>query len=238
LHAPRHRFLWIVLFLLQASLTVFLIADRRSAVPPALGLFFGELILGLGVWLAARKLFADPRTAFFVSTAALGSFLWGRSMDAGLYVGGLTLGFAVLGLIRLERRTAGILAVVLLALVPLFAPLAKLLLAFLAGAGFEAALRKDASPKATSWTAAALLVLAIALVATSIRVSPSPTHCESLDTAALWALVAAGLLYLLRSRPRAMPLALALILFLHPLDLFGWKFRMTWIRTSPEVHAR
>jgi hypothetical protein len=223
-----------VVLLLHASITVFLVAGRGVPLLPAIGLFLGELVVGVGAWLAARKLFADPRTAFFVSVAALGSFLWGRDF----YVGGFTLGFAVLGLIRLERRISTAVLVALAVLFPLFPPLAKLLLAFVAGAGFDAALRKETSTRTVSWTAAGLLLAGLGLVAASI-LSPNPTVRELLDTAALWAAVASGSLFLLQSGPRAVPLAIALILFLHPLDLFGWKFRMTWQRPPrQEVSVR
>jgi hypothetical protein len=401
---PRQR-LWIVLLLLQASLTVFLIADSRLGVLPALELLGGELLFGLGVWLLARGFFSDPRTVFFVTAAALGSSLgdkvyaalpllvflgrrfvqtgsaaalfgtlalaalhawaaphglfflapiaaaillwsaghrkvpltrshipaliggfalavavavrigrgageapepmsWGRAFlafvgldapagfldlfigiaprrDASCYVGYLTLAFAIVGLARLDRRMEvrslavgatlflglGLLAATSYVLLPslhsgrpisVVAPLLKLFLAFLAGAGLE-----NASRKATAAVATGLICLAIALSAASLRLQVEPripdraaalfapgapevlspifqssTVCEFLDTSALWAAVAAGLLFLLRSRPRAMPLAMALLLFLHPLDVFSWKFRTTWVRTAREVQTR
>ena len=397
---------WIVLLLLQASLTVFLVADARLAVFPALHLLTAELLFGLGVWLLARSFFSDPRTVFFVTAAALGSSLgdksyaalplivflgrhfvrtgspaalfgtlalavlqawagppglfflapiaaaillwaggfrtvalnrshvpallagfaaavavavgigrgagaapapmsWGRAFlgftglgapatyldllagiaprrDASLYVGYLTLAFAILGMARLDRRTAarllggaaalvvvlGVLAATSYILLPslhagrpfsVAAPIVRLFLVFLAGAGFDAA---PVPRRATGFVAAGLLCLSLALAAASIRLQVEPALpdlaaalfapdgpdtlspifrslvvCEFLDTSALWAAVAAGLLFLLRSRPRAAPLALALILFLHPLDIFGWKFRTTFVRTAREVRA-
>jgi hypothetical protein len=51
-------------------------------------------------------------------------------------------------------------------------------------------------------------------------------------TAALMSGLAGGTLLLRGSGLRQAPFALALLLFLHPLDVFGWKFRMTWLKSS------
>lgn len=458
-HRPGPAPLWIVLLLLQVSLYVFLIADRRlerghatreafesqravllgasgpasadqgglfhvavrlPVVPRAganalvlfhLGLFFDELIFLLGVWLLARRLYSDPRTAFFVSAAAIGSCLWvsnagmnfrlffalplavhlglqflrqgspvvlfavlnlaalqalghppglalltplaalfliaglarlpdpaaiawrwnarltgaaiaglllwipgvvyalgtgaassgggrswgatalaatgldapanlldvflglGPNLDYTLFCGFLTLAFAILGLAQLGPKeaakrvgaaAAGMLILGLLAAPALHgarpsavtAPLFRLCVAFAAGLGFDAALQ-GRLPRSTRAVAGALLVLAVALLALATRLSLEPRVAERaaalfaprepgslspvfdtarvselLDTSALWAGVAAGLLFLLQSRGRAVPLALALILFLHPLEMFSWKFRMTWLHTA------
>ncbi len=40
------------------------------------GIFFDELILLLGMWLLARRIFTSPLSWFFVSAAALGSCIW------------------------------------------------------------------------------------------------------------------------------------------------------------------
>jgi hypothetical protein len=50
---------------------------------------------------------------------------------------------------------------------------------------------------------------------------------------ALMAALASGTLFLWNSGPRAAPLAMGLALFVHSLDVFGWKFRMTWLNTAP-----
>lgn len=52
-----------------------------------------------------------------------------------------------------------------------------------------------------------------------------------LGASALSAALAGGVLLLWGSRPRTAPLALGLALLLHPLDLMGWKFRMSWMET-------
>jgi hypothetical protein len=54
---------------------------------------------------------------------------------------------------------------------------------------------------------------------------------DLLGAAALTAGLGGALLLLRGSRPRAAPLALLLLLVLHPLDVFGWKFRMSWLET-------
>jgi hypothetical protein len=50
---------------------------------------------------------------------------------------------------------------------------------------------------------------------------------------ALTAALSGGILLAWGARPRVAPLALTLLLFLHPLDVFGWKFRMSWLETFP-----
>jgi len=54
---------------------------------------------------------------------------------------------------------------------------------------------------------------------------------DLLGASALTAGLAGALLILWGSRSRVGPLALTLILFLHPLDVFSWKFRMSWLET-------
>jgi len=481
---PGREALWIVLLLLQASLSVFLIADQRlqrdreardyyeiqrdvlseaarggpGSVPAwaqgraalftqgsllqnalhlvarplsgwnflplfYLGLFVDELIFLLGVWLLARRFFSDPRSAFFVTVAALGSSLWvnhpwmnfrifyalpltihlarrflntgspwtlaavlnlqalqalgsppglffmtpvaaalvlagtslilnepareawksirwsrrhslaalaglaawipvavvaysradgplrsepgsfggvalafagldapaclldlvlgiAPTMDSTLFCGFFTLGFAILGFARLDPKkslrllgaaAAGIVLLSLLAALSFRcfpslhgarpsaagAPLLRLIFVFLAGAGFDAALQRRPAPRNVAGSVAAgLLVLAVALVAVSswVQHAQRPVHggaavfapqrpealsrvfqtsvlAELLDSSALGAALAGGGLLLLHSRARTVPLAIALILFLHPLELFGWKFRITWLMT-------
>jgi hypothetical protein len=48
---------------------------------------------------------------------------------------------------------------------------------------------------------------------------------------------AAVTLMLFRAGPRTWPLALSLLLLAHPADVYGWKFRMTWFRTTSSVGA-
>lgn len=54
---------------------------------------------------------------------------------------------------------------------------------------------------------------------------------DLLGASALCAFLAAMLLLAWGSGRRAAPLAVTLILVLHPLDLFSWKFRMSWLET-------
>jgi hypothetical protein len=56
---------------------------------------------------------------------------------------------------------------------------------------------------------------------------------ELLGAAALGCTTTGAVLYLHAARRRARPLAIALVLLLHPLDVYGWKSRMVWLRTAP-----
>jgi hypothetical protein len=56
---------------------------------------------------------------------------------------------------------------------------------------------------------------------------------DLLGASCLFATLAGGLLLLLGGRSRAAPLALTLVLVVHPLDAFSWKFRMSWLETFP-----
>jgi hypothetical protein len=216
-------------------------------------------------------------------------FLFGvnPSLDWSLYCGALTVGFAVVGILTFARATvlrltaalpAGLLALgaVLLLfqicfpalrptpLPPVGTPLVRLLLIFVAGAGFQHAL--DSRPRrplvlaGAVLTGASLLLMALTAgwalqipqVQESLRIlvagepaaatassffeygllpervgSSSPTSL--LGSSATSAALAAGILFLWASRPRAVPLALGLVFLLHPIDVFGWKFRMSWM---------
>ncbi len=55
---------------------------------------------------------------------------------------------------------------------------------------------------------------------------------ELLGANTLAAAAAGGVLLLGWALPRGRPLALALLLVLHPLDVFSWKFRLTWTRSE------
>jgi len=61
---------------------------------------------------------------------------------------------------------------------------------------------------------------------------------DLLGASALFAALAGGLLLLLGGRSRGAPLALTLILFVHPLDAFSWKFRMSWLETFPATASQ
>ena len=57
-----------------------------------------------------------------------------------------------------------------------------------------------------------------------LRSAPS----SLLGASAMSTAFAAGVLFLWASRPRALPLALGLVFLLHPIDVFGWKFRLVF----------
>ncbi len=61
---------------------------------------------------------------------------------------------------------------------------------------------------------------------------------DLLATSALTAGLAGALLLAWGKSSRVAPLALTLILFLHPLDAFSWKFRMSWLETFPATSAQ
>jgi hypothetical protein len=143
------------------------------------------------------------------------------------------------------------------------APLLRLFVAFLAGIGVEGLLRREGfTGRALPRVAASLLLIGASLLLTSIKLryvmdleaaaarffvprAPAGTVSavfrdlgttrELFDVSGFWSILAGVLLLAARSR-RTAPLALALILCLHPADVFGWKFRMTWIRTRAEAH--
>jgi hypothetical protein len=54
---------------------------------------------------------------------------------------------------------------------------------------------------------------------------------DSLGASSLFAGLAGALLLAWGTSPRAAPMSLFLILFLHPLDLYSWKFRMLWLES-------
>jgi hypothetical protein len=217
-------------------------------------------LAGLASWIPVGVLAggqSGPRSWRMVGALDLVS---GVALDASftLFCGFLTLGFSILGLVRLPAaKSAALLAaaaattLVVSLLAGTFAagaPLLRLFVAFVSGFGFQAALERKPAPRgAAAILGAGGLLLAIGLLAVSsgIRDLPSsppeslPPTCrlpvlrELLDTSALWAGVSGGLLLLVHSRARAVPLAIALILFLQPLEVFGWKFRMMWQTTTP-----
>lgn len=135
-------------------------------------------------------------------------------------------------------------------------PLVRLVLIFLAGVGFER-LRERAV--AAGRVAGGLLLAAAALcgltlaatmsvdvagpvsriltlrlpeAAVSPFVSQSVLFQELAGMSALMAGLAGGALLLWSSGGRRAPFAIALVLLLHPLDVFSWKFRTTWMKTA------
>ncbi len=140
------------------------------------------------------------------------------------------------------------------------APILRLFLVFLAGYGFQGMLEdRSASAPAAGRTAGLLLCLALfqaGLLGLSL-INPAPLeavgrlltfHCppqvalpiglgskvflEQAGMASLMAGLAAVLLLLWSSGSRSVPLALGLTLLVHPLDAFGWRFRMDWLKSA------
>ncbi len=146
------------------------------------------------------------------------------------------------------------------------APFVRLFVVFLSGAGFQALQdRRGPGRRAFAIAASSLLLLSGALalqsgaaVARSTFASfstemfkgsaPPGSIPPGLDSNVLFseltgasslaALLSGGVLLLCAAGPRTIPLALGLTLFLHPLDVFGWKFRMCWIKTQPLTAAQ
>jgi hypothetical protein len=204
------------------------------------------------------------------------------SLDWSMYCGALTLAFAVAAILRTPRGTLVRLAVaipcalmIVAAVLVLFRPdpapavglpLVRLLLVFVAGAGFQRLLSQpepEALRRAGGILMAGSLLLALASWAAAVKpdamrdllrtmVTDEPDASTSsaalqpwlfrnrgaasipselLGASALTAALGGALVLLRGSRPRVAPLALLLLLVLHPLDVFGWKFRMSWLET-------
>jgi len=144
------------------------------------------------------------------------------------------------------------------------APLWRLLLAFLAGTGLQHALQHRPAPRAAIpliagglLTLGGFLLIESAGIPSTLDLKGRAAACfvprspaalspifddrttvrELLDTSALWALVAGGLFCLAGSGRRRLPLAIALLLLLHPLDVFGWRMRCSWILTQERFHS-
>jgi len=213
------------------------------------------------LWAAIRSPAVAPSAPRWILVDLLLGVSLSPSVTA--FCGFFTLGFAGLAVARGERRrTLLLLAVALGSFFVLSragdaVPFVRLFLAFLSGAGLDRALRE---PRTTVVPAAGLMVLAAILAfltffclaargvlepvlwplvgAPSVRVLQShrletPLLSELLGAGAFGAGTAGATLYLLSAGFRARPLAVALILLLHPLDVFGWKSRMVWLRTTP-----
>jgi hypothetical protein len=189
--------------------------------------------------------------------------------EVTVFCGFFTIGFAIHALTEKDRGRRALLALALgafliLSLAGSPLPMVKLFVVFLSGAGLERALREKgggiALPVRLLLLTLVLLVLALASLDSSEEVehwlrpllgvmpgrieagsSRDPRKLpELLGAAALACGTAAGACYLLVASPRTRPLAVALILLLHPADLYGWKSRMVWFRTTsltPEQHA-
>lgn len=143
--------------------------------------------------------------------------------------------------------------------VPLGMTLLRFVVIFLSGAGAERMLELRALAPGLPRSAAKILLLVggtlavvfvfnpyddelIRRTAAALTLGRTPDSTSPLlaqedafrnlaGAAALTSGLAGGTLLLWSSGWRRAPLALALILILHPLDLFGWKFRMTWMKS-------
>jgi hypothetical protein len=138
---------------------------------------------------------------------------------------------------------------------PVGVPLMRLVVVFLAGAGCDRMIESRSVPRLPARTllllsgalavlvvfnpleegvirrATALLTLGTPAVAVSPLLGRADLFKTLAGSAALMSGLAGGALLLRSSGWRRAPLALALILVLHPLDVFGWKFRMTWLKS-------
>jgi hypothetical protein len=211
------------------------------------------------------------------------------SLDWSVYSGAFSAAFALIGILTFSRSTVlrlivlvplGLLALGAVLLLfqscfpalrtepapPVGTPLVRMLVIFIAGAGFQEAL--DKRPRRPLVLAGTLLMGAFALLLVltagfalqipsleeSLRVlvagEPAASTASSffeysltmertgtsspsglVGATAMSMVLAAGVLFLWASRPRALPLALGLVFLLHPLDVFGWKFRHSWMST-------
>jgi hypothetical protein len=145
-------------------------------------------------------------------------------------------------------------------------PLVRLIVVFLAGFGFQQMLDGRFKGTRSPGLAAALMILLGVLqgvlfeaclshptwtdLSCRILTLGSPPEVvsttmkgmgpfsEQKGIAALMAGLAGVILLLWSSRARRVPLALGLVLFVHPLDVFGWRFRTDWLksrRSSPSA---
>lgn len=166
----------------------------------------------------------------------------------------------ILGPAAISLLSAGV-AILLkeVAPAPAFA-LLRLWVIFLSGLGFQAMKdRLNIDPKAHRAVALGLAALAVGLAVLSEINLVEPSALEKMRSwlsmedgraatmglqrlglgsdlpgiSALMAALASGLLFLWKPGSRTAPLAQGLVLFLHPLDVWGWKFRMTWLATIP-----
>ncbi len=194
------------------------------------------------------------------------------SRDASFFVGSLTLPFAAIALVAAPRPAARALAFlaagfVLVAIARFLpglasrdalvqaAPFAKLVVIFLAGAGFHHVLRHGLTGPAFAAGAVCTLLIGSAAGGLSMflmaeQVPPTPEWLTSLSatpppplhlrafaaeftgSAALFAFLGLGILLLWRAGKRVAPMALVITMLLHPVDLFAWKFRTTWSTTA------
>jgi hypothetical protein len=190
------------------------------------------------------------------------------SADVAGFCGFLTLAFAGLGLTLGRRTLAFVLLGLgaLACLWSPALPLLRLGVILLSGCGFQGLLDgRFRGGGAVRSAALALAFLSLGLSALAELILADPAALLPLTGAmamqgtdktavlavqrlglasdlpgisALMAALASGTLFLWGSGRRAAPLAIGLALFIHALDVFGWKFRMTWLNSvSLSPHA-
>jgi len=211
-----------------------------------------DVALGISPNLDAT-VFCGMFTAAF---ALVGLAVAGRRRSL-LFLGFLAVSLALLGLVGLvfTSRPPGI-----------GVGLLRFVVIALAGFGFERCLERGVSGCAGMSGAGSFLLVVGAistglsllsrhvgsipmmfknLLSSGATVDPlwiPPSFAEFLGTSALMAGAAGAILRLWSIGGRRAPLALAMLLVLHPLDTFGWRFRHTWTRstvmtTAPETPA-
>jgi len=188
--------------------------------------------------------------------------------DLPLFAGSFTAALALAAVAGLERpvvlRLLGAVAVSLAILGAAVAPIPsapaaagaaplRLLVVFLAGSALDRLVSggpvKPARTAGALMAASAILVAALSHAAeTSLPAAESFLRAcsgtdvtwtsEILAVSALGSALAGGTLLLRAAVPRAAPLAIALLLLLHPLDVLGWKFRASWLHRPPAAEAR
>ncbi len=254
----------VVVALAVPAVVAFYAALQRTPIGRLQSLGLGEKIMAAGaVGLSAVVAWftgpsgglAGPGTGRWFQTVDL---LFGLSPSTAMagYCGLLTAVFAVLAL----SRQSAIILVALTAiglLVPTLFPLVRLYLILLSGFGFQAMIDGRFGDGRAIRTAAMGLALTAVVLAAAAEVmivdyeanrgvtrvlslraeSPAPLS-DVVGFAAMTTALASGVLFLWGSGRRGAPLALGLALFLHSLDVFGWKFRMAWLNTcrpSPDA---
>lgn len=183
------------------------------------------------------------------------------SPNATVFCGFFTVGFAYHAVVRGEPRrmlraaALGAASIAVLGIAGTPYPFVRLFVVALGGVGLERFLEDRRGGAAT---AARMLVLALVLgVLTGASLVDPPTFedvagrllgappgrteavfprdardlPELFGFAAMGAGAAAAVLGLLGAGGRARPLALALLLLLHPIDVYSWKSRNQWYRT-------
>jgi hypothetical protein len=252
---------WVAALVLPAiaAAGAYPLGERLRAIPAhRLGL---AIALGGGIAAILLEVQGPPRALAFGPPEGLLNVFLGLSANprAPLFAGSFTAALSMAAVAGLGRRAvfstfvAILLSLGILALAGAGPGPLRLLVVFLAGLGLDR-LISGGEPRAArlagvSTAAAAFLTGALSIAAeTSLPATDPflqacsgrdlPWTAEILAVTACWGAAAGGILLLRAGVPRAAPLALALLLVLHPLDVLGWKFRSSWLRRPPAEEAR